>query len=876
MPFTKFATFEQSQVLEVKGSPVQRKTASLDKLSDFDDYRTGDGYMYVRIRAISSRTNKNHDGWPSVELAGSPDILDKHRHASGFTVEAADGNEEYGFATFMGKPFFVDHNNSDPKRARGVVVDAKLRVLPKEASLDKYYSSGEADPEHLPPTEVELLIECDAKKFPKLAKAIREGDIDGFSMGCDVEKSKCSHCGHVATNPDEYCSHILMKGANHDYKTAEGKRISRKSYENCYGVHFFEISAVFDPADETALTREIRAGVQHEGIMAEPQGSGEWPNEHGEWPWDVKHEPEIDEQGNETLHLPPHYPNVLEYLERLDRTPEVEKAIQEHRDYLNHIGYPIPSGNPADPRMGARTAESPLPQSFQPSAPEEVDTLRKQQVCPVCGEDMEGDTCEVCGYEAPPEGFENPDLTKAKDIREEFEDADSVTVPEEGGEAPGGPPPGAPGPPPGPDAGAPEGKQPGSFMQQHARKAATATSLMGDMNWTPELHPRIAARINQSERPIKPTNKPATNEPTTEKVISDQDKPITSSVTPTPTMLTAQNLIRRAKANKSGDTMSTRTADGPTAPDAAADTRTDVEGVGGVIDASNEQASQADAQTDVTGIGSTGVTDVEAEGTQDLPTAGRDSDDAGFNKDKTTEDSGPTKTYDDSDGTEKAYTDGVTNESLEGNQNKGSSARAAGDAAPWPDDEINGGSANKGTEPVDAVGKAQERVNVLDSTTTPDNNSGPTTTWSGTDGNGVLRQQDPVTRELQENNTDNAWTSHTIAAMKVADTEVELGLIDKDEKYNRMAELAASSDEHIAAIEDTLTRTKTAGLKRLAEARTAGVARMPSFTSGRAAVGTGHYDGKAGKFAQGFQRVATDGATETASDESTHDAELFI
>src|SRR5271167_3647151 len=272
---TKYATWDQADVLEVKGSPTRRHSATLDKLSDFHDYRTDDGYMYVRLRAISSRVNKNNDGWPSVELAGGKDIFEHHdakrsSSSSGFTVEAAEGDQQYGFATFMGKPNFIDHNNSDPSRARGVVVDAKLRVLPIERvakSGDDYWTSASLDPEHAPPTEIELLLEIDAKSFPVYAKAVRSGDLDGFSMGCDVERSKCSHCGHVATNPDEYCSHIIMKGAHHDYKTADGKRISRRSYENCYGIHFFEISGVFDPADETALAREIRASVNNEGMQ---------------------------------------------------------------------------------------------------------------------------------------------------------------------------------------------------------------------------------------------------------------------------------------------------------------------------------------------------------------------------------------------------------------------------------------------------------------------------------------------------------------------------------------------------------------------------------------------------------------------------------
>lgn len=220
MPFTKYASFEVGQILDVKGSSSRVKTASLDKVSDFHDYRADDGYLYARIIAISSRVNKNNDGWPSVELAGGEDAWSEytssHKTAS-FSVRA-DRSRKYGFSTFIGKPIFVDHHNSDPKRARGVIVDATLHVDDaKTSSLDAYYSSRDVDPEHLPPTRVELLLEIDAKSFPKLAKAIIDGSknpdtgINGFSMGCDVERSKCSHCGHVATNPHEYCKHIVSK-----------------------------------------------------------------------------------------------------------------------------------------------------------------------------------------------------------------------------------------------------------------------------------------------------------------------------------------------------------------------------------------------------------------------------------------------------------------------------------------------------------------------------------------------------------------------------------------------------------------------------------------------------------------------------------------
>lgn len=973
---TKFASFEVSEVLEIKGSPTRRHTASLDKLADFENYRTSDGYMYVRIRAISSRVNKNHDGWPSVELAGSPEIFERHakQSSSGFTVEAADGNKEFGFATFIGKPIFVDHNNSDPKRARGVIVDAKLNVSPhdKESSLDPYYSSDSLDPEHLPPTEVELLLEVDAKSFPKFAKAIRSGDLDGFSMGCDVERSKCSHCGHEATNPDEYCSHILMKGANHDYKTAEGKRISRKSYENCYGIHFFEISGVFDPADETALTKEIRAGLVREaagllpmpptGYMSCPacdskdpncpvcRGSHlgievpnagddgpEEPNAIGPGqmtnPWqngrpqtglaqpyieDETHQLGPVRQGSvhesvlenalglggapDPLRTGPHeqaikeralelvrgkgldYPTALEMAQTTagdpgsavpgeGSSPEVKRwdynatpgqipapKSQNPEDEfpgaipnqpvgpLHGIAeemfeekYPGGAGRPVrnDPRTGMRwskirTAENPLPQSFHTTAPEEIDTLRQEHVCPVCGETMEGETCDVCGYVEPPKGFDNPDLEKAQQIQQDMQEGGNVTIQQDNAMAAG-----EQGQPQGPD----EPKQPGSLLQQKTRNPQPTASVMSDMRWQPKLNPRLAGRINQSEKPLSTSGQPATNEPTTETVTSNPQKPVTSA------MKTAQDMIEAARTHR-GDTMSTKTADGPTAPEAAPDKRVDVEGVGGVIEDSNDSASAADAQVDVTGVGGTGVEGVEADKTESLPTAAEGSNDAGFNKEKNIE-AIPSKTFGDSDGTEKGVSDSVTTESLEGNQNKGSSFQIEGyDSKPYYDQEgLSGGSANQGTQPADPVGKAEDRVDVLKATTTPSNNSGKTDTWSGTDGNGVTRQQEPVTKDLQPNNTDNAWTSHLVAAMKLADEEVKLGLLPEDEKYERIAQLEAESDEQIVAQHSILARVKTAGLAKLAQQRSSGVTRLPTQFGRRTAAPAPGADG------QSFERV---------------------
>ena len=70
-------------------------------LEDFD-FKPEPGYVYAVSRAISSRVNANYDGWPVDQIKKS-------------------------YKTFVGRPIYVEHNNSDPERARGVILDAVYR-----------------------------------------------------------------------------------------------------------------------------------------------------------------------------------------------------------------------------------------------------------------------------------------------------------------------------------------------------------------------------------------------------------------------------------------------------------------------------------------------------------------------------------------------------------------------------------------------------------------------------------------------------------------------------------------------------------------------------------------------------------------------------
>lgn len=883
---TKYASAEYADVLDVKGSKDRIYTASLDKVADYNDFRTDDDYLYVRIRAISSRVNQNHDGWPTVELAGSPDILAKHHSADGFTVEAASGNSKYGFATFMNKPIFVDHNNGDPKKTRGMIVDTKFRVLDqKTAAKDPYWSSRSVDAAHLPACEIELLLEIDAKSYPKFANAVKLGHIDGFSMGCNCEFSVCSHCNNKAHTASEFCSHVKLKGHDHEFKTSSGEKIRKKSYENVGGIQFFEISGVFNPADETALTKEVIAsgmdGGKYDNDYYNPATEGQYdpngpamilPEDRGliephvqgtDGTYQEFEDPAYGQHNQGAPHFNSDGVNGLPGAQ----VPYFMKQNEE----VDYNGFPVnavpgQSVRPNDPRWShVITAENELPQSMKVHAPDDIDTLRDEHICPVCGAQMEGETCEVCGYTQPPKEFDNPDLDKAKQIRNDMKAMEESA------------------------AGPQQQQAPAPTMPNKPQPTATVNNRM---SWTPLVTEKTAAKINKVENPVMQPNTVVTNQPSNQVVLSDQKTPVTSA------MLTAQRLMATAQRNHLGESMSnTKIADGATPPDGtSAKERIDVVGVGGFDEASNEAASSAAKQIDVTGKGGTGVEGVEADSTESLPTADRKSDDAGFNTDKTTEDSGPTKTFGDSDGNHPGVTDPVTDDpfpatedgvkaanayyaAVKRAQEEYANARTSYDNGTLEQNEqqgnkpASGGSFSTGTTPADSVATpSYKREPVNKQFTTPENSSsGPTTTWSGTDGNGVTKQQEPVTKEKMEfggvptPDVKLHTGSVRISSIKLAELEIELGLTPADEKYNRIAQLDQSDETVVLAQIDSYSKVKTAGLAKLASQRTAGLKKVPSML------------GKFSSAPNGFSRVANDhvASVEPQLDDSTMDSAIF-
>ena len=563
--------YTNCEVIEVKNA--DEKLEGNAKLSSFDHipkdtYRTKDGYIYVKVRAISSRVNKNFDGWPVNELAGmdendfkkvasqlyeeslQKEANDKNirkflkdikkdlgfdnysrsnnhiaifhpkygpkrfvilgstpkmpeneikntinslakefpeewgyyqwRNKWGpkppqdgeqkvastlpqrltFTKDSANlkSKGDYGFKTFVGRPIFVDHNNSDPQRSRGVIVDAMLHIEPPhKTSSDSYW--GSAPDNHKPETWIELLLEVDAKSFPKLAKSLLDGQVNAVSMGCNVEYTLCSVCNHKAANVDEYCDHVKKKGTT--FKTGN---VSKVAYEDCYNVNFFEISAVFDPADVTAL-------------FTEP----------------VIKDASVKNANNHTERLKDAYPETKQV---------EEKMFSKSSSYAKH-GDSI-------------------------TAPDSINTLKAEKPCPIglageCGLDDESGRCEKCGYHEPPAPLNDPDLSKAKEFdrqkeeqKDETRDDTKILIDQLKRTLSKN-----------------EKRSVNSKMNENTQITLTASveevpsdSKLAELGW---IIPEKEAGVASNTVPVAEDGQPASDRPKEQKVISDQTKPVEST-----------------------------------------------------------------------------------------------------------------------------------------------------------------------------------------------------------------------------------------------------------------------------------------------------------------------------------------------------------
>jgi hypothetical protein len=132
------------------------------------------------------------------------------------------------YQTFVGKGLYIDHDNQDPTKSLGLIVDASMNHIPK---YDLW--------------KINIMTLWDRTKDEKIVADILNKQRTGYSMGATVAAFSCSICGwsDCVSNP---CPH--EKGKIYNNKLA---------YHLCCGTTYFETSTVGEPADPTAVSEDV-------------------------------------------------------------------------------------------------------------------------------------------------------------------------------------------------------------------------------------------------------------------------------------------------------------------------------------------------------------------------------------------------------------------------------------------------------------------------------------------------------------------------------------------------------------------------------------------------------------------------------------------
>lgn len=145
------------------------------------------------------------------------------------------------YKTFVGGHNFQEHVQIE-ELSKGRLLDAVARDIGTSVYVD-------------------ILIATD-RKHTELIKDIESGEMSTLSMGCSIDGSTCTKCGHWAADETEMCEHIRYAKGNVFYdEKGQRHRIAELcgdvSLDPTGGVTFIEASWVKVPAFKGAVARNI-------------------------------------------------------------------------------------------------------------------------------------------------------------------------------------------------------------------------------------------------------------------------------------------------------------------------------------------------------------------------------------------------------------------------------------------------------------------------------------------------------------------------------------------------------------------------------------------------------------------------------------------
>lgn len=153
------------------------KNVKLGRYADSRGLQIDVKYPNFRIKpACESIINNNGDAWERSLLLAT-------------------------YRTFIGAPNYLEHIQI-PELSKGFIVDAIARDLGDTCYID-------------------ILVATD-RKHKILVNDVLSGNIVGLSMGCISQFTICSHCGNVAYDDTQLCSHVLYDGKNTPFIDEDG------------------------------------------------------------------------------------------------------------------------------------------------------------------------------------------------------------------------------------------------------------------------------------------------------------------------------------------------------------------------------------------------------------------------------------------------------------------------------------------------------------------------------------------------------------------------------------------------------------------------------------------------------------------------------
>src|SRR5689334_836879 len=200
-------------------------------------------FLYYRARAISAGDQGpiTKDGTRGYNFNGNKDYFPRKELES-------------SYQTFVGRNIFLDHNSESSLYSIGKIVDA----LPiDDPETGEFY--------------IELVGKIDRTLHPEICRKIETGELNSTSMGCSVDESICSICGHVLhSDADDKCDHMGMNLGKEfpaeidipEYNIKKGDLIPAFSINK--GIVFNEDSIVGVPADPTAVIKTVLSNMKHQ------------------------------------------------------------------------------------------------------------------------------------------------------------------------------------------------------------------------------------------------------------------------------------------------------------------------------------------------------------------------------------------------------------------------------------------------------------------------------------------------------------------------------------------------------------------------------------------------------------------------------------